>query len=44
MIFRQGPATLTAADKQHRTEETTPWAQDRNSAGHKLKPYILAPE
>jgi hypothetical protein len=44
IIFRQGPVTLTEADKQRRAEETTPWAQSQNSAGRKLKPFILAPE
>jgi hypothetical protein len=44
IIFRQGPPTLTEADKQRRAEETGLWAQSQNSAGHKLKPYILAPE
>jgi hypothetical protein len=44
VIFRQGPPSLTDTDKQRRAEETVPWAQSQNSAGHKLKPYILAPE
>jgi hypothetical protein len=44
IIFRQGPRTLTDADKQRRAEETTVWARVQNEAGHKLDPRILTPE
>jgi len=44
LIFRQGPRTLTDADKQRRAEETSAWARRCNEAGHKLDPHILAPE
>jgi hypothetical protein len=44
IIFRQGPPSPTEFDKQRRAEETVPWAQSQNSAGHNLNPYILAPE
>jgi hypothetical protein len=44
IIFRQGPRTLTDADKQRRAEETTAWARRHNDAGHKLDPRILARE
>ncbi len=44
IIFRQGPRTLTEADKQRRSEETTPWARRQNDVGHKLEPRILGPE
>jgi hypothetical protein len=44
ILFRQGPAPLTDADKQRRTEETAAWARQQNAAGHRLVPHILAPE
>jgi hypothetical protein len=43
IIFRQGPRTLTPADIQQRTQETSVWARRQNDAGHKLKPHILTP-
>ena len=44
IIFRQGPRQLTEAELKQRTEETRAWAQQQNTAGHKLDPHILAPE
>ncbi len=43
IIFRQGPRTLTDAEKQRRYEETSTWARRYNDAGHKLNPHILTP-
>jgi hypothetical protein len=43
IIFRQGPRTLTQADIQQRTQETSVWARRQNDAGHKLDPHILTP-
>lgn len=44
IIFRQGPRTLTDAEKRERSAETTIWARRQNDAGHALEPRILAPE
>lgn len=44
IIFRQGPRTLTDAEKRARSAETTIWARRQNDAGHQLEPRILAPE
>jgi hypothetical protein len=44
ILFRQGPRTLTDAEKQRRTEEVSVWARQQNEAGHKLDPHILAPD
>lgn len=44
IIFRQGPRTLTDAEKRERSAETTIWARRQNDAGHKLEPRVLAPE
>ncbi|HEY5705768.1 MAG TPA: hypothetical protein VIS96_09365 [Terrimicrobiaceae bacterium] len=44
IIFRQGPRTLSDADKARRQEEVSAWARMQNAAGHKLEPRILAPE
>jgi hypothetical protein len=43
IIFRQGPRTLTPADIQQRTQQTSVWARRQNDAGHKLDPHILTP-
>jgi hypothetical protein len=44
IIFRQGPRTLSEADKQRRQQEVSAWARVQNTAGHKLEPRILGPE
>lgn len=44
IIFRQGPRTLSDADKQRRAEETATWARRHNGNGHELDPRILAPD
>ena len=44
IIFRQGSKQLTEAELKNRDVETRAWAQQQNTAGHKLDPHILEPE
>jgi hypothetical protein len=44
IIFRQGPQTITDADRQRRAADTVLWARAQNEAGHKLDPRILTPD
>jgi len=44
IIFRQKPGQLTEADLANRANETRPWAQEHNAAGHQLVPRILGAE
>ncbi len=43
ILFRQGPAFLTDADKARRQTAIIIWAREQNAAGHKLEPRSLAP-
>jgi hypothetical protein len=44
LIFRQGSRVLTEDEKARRQQEVVAWAQQQNTAGHKLDPRMLAPD